>query len=157
MSINASSEMQRARVNERWRKPGARTSPQPRRTKVHAKLSAVQVAAIAEVFGSGEGFEVEMVMERATGIVACPAHGTHGLAIQVLTNRQLGPTCAAEHRLLVEFSLKPNLGGMPGFQLVAVKAGIIGQAAFEFYREFNWNVIVIRLYAQNWVKDRGLK
>lgn len=80
-------------------------------------------------------FEVEMVMERATGIEACPAHRTDGLTIQVLTNCQLGSTAAAEHCLLVEFNLKPNLGGMPSFQLVAVKAGIIGQAAFELYSD----------------------
>ena len=72
-------------------------------------------------------------MQRATRIEARPARRTDRLAIQVLTNCQLGPTGAAKHCLLVEFSLQPNLGRMPGFQLVAVKAGIIGQAAFELY------------------------
>jgi hypothetical protein len=74
-------------------------------------------------------------MQRAAGVEACPARRTHSLAIQVLTNCQLGPTGAAENCLLVEFSLQPNLSGMPRFHLVAVKAGIIRQAAFELYRD----------------------
>ena len=72
-------------------------------------------------------------MERATGIEASPAQRTHSFAIQVLTNCQFGPAGAAEHCFFLELSLKPNLGGMPSSQLVAVKAGIIGQAAFELY------------------------
>jgi hypothetical protein len=74
-------------------------------------------------------------MQRATRIEARPARRTDRLAIQVLTDGQLGPASATEHRLLVKFSLGPNPGGMAGGQLVTVKAGIIGPAAVEFDRD----------------------
>jgi hypothetical protein len=74
-------------------------------------------------------------MQRTTRIEARPARRTDCLAIQVLTDGQFGPASAAEHRLLVEFSPGPNPGGMTGFQLVTVKAGIIGPAAVEFDRD----------------------
>jgi hypothetical protein len=45
----------------------------------------------------------------------------------------LSPEEARKRVDSIEFSLQPNLGTMPGFQLMAVKAGIIGQAAFELY------------------------
>jgi hypothetical protein len=96
-------------------------------------LTSVRRTLTCLLASSGRCFEVEMVMQRATGIEVCPALRTRSLAIQILTNRQLDPAGAAEHCLLGEFSLQPNLGGMPGFELVAVKAGIIGQAAFELY------------------------
>jgi hypothetical protein len=74
-------------------------------------------------------------MQRATRIEARPAHRTVPLAIQVLTDAQLSSTSAAQHRLLIELSLRPNPGGMIGFQFVKVEAGIVGPAAVEFYRD----------------------
>jgi hypothetical protein len=73
-------------------------------------------------------------MQRATRIETRPAHRTGCLAIQVLTDGQLGPAGAAEHGLLIEFSLGPNPGWMTGFQFVTIKAGIVGPAAVEFDR-----------------------
>ena len=79
-------------------------------------------------------FKVQVVMQRATRIEARPARRTDCLAIQVLTDSQLGPASATEHRLFVEFSLGPNPGSVTGQHFVAVNAGIIGSAAIEFYR-----------------------
>ena len=80
-------------------------------------------------------FKVQVVMQRATRIEARPARRTDCLAIQVLTDGQRGPASATEHCLLIEFSLGPNPGGMAGRQFMTVKAGIIGSAAVEFYRD----------------------
>ena len=74
-------------------------------------------------------------MQRATRIEARPAHRTDRLAIQVLTDGQLSPASAAQHRLLIELSLSPDPGEMTGFHFVTVEAGIVGPAAVEFYRD----------------------
>jgi hypothetical protein len=72
-------------------------------------------------------------MQLATRIEPGAARRTNRPAIQVLTDAQLKPARAAQHRLLIEFSLKPNPGGMAGFQFVTVEAGIIRPAAVEFH------------------------
>jgi hypothetical protein len=74
-------------------------------------------------------------MQRATRIEPRSARRTSRLAIQVLKDGQLSATCAAQNRLLIEFSLRPSPGGMTGFQFVTVEAGIIRPAALEFNRD----------------------
>jgi hypothetical protein len=71
-------------------------------------------------------------MQRATRIEPLAARRTNRLAIQVLKDRQLSAAYAAQNRLLIEFSLRPNPGRMTGFQFVTVEAGIIRPAAVEF-------------------------
>jgi hypothetical protein len=80
-------------------------------------------------------FKVQAVMQCATRIEARPTRRTRRLTIQVLTDGQLSAARAAQHRLLIELSLRPNPRGMIGFQFVAVEAAIIGPAAAEFYRD----------------------
>jgi hypothetical protein len=72
-------------------------------------------------------------MQRTTRIEPRPAHWTNRLAIQVLTDAQLCSACPAQHRLLIELSLRPKPGEMAGSKFVTVEAGIIGSAAVEFY------------------------
>src|SRR6266849_7120310 len=74
-------------------------------------------------------------MQCATWIEARSARRTCRRTIQVLTDGQLSAARAAQHRLLIELSLRPNPGGMIGFQFVTVEAGIVGPAAVEFYRD----------------------
>jgi len=73
-------------------------------------------------------------MQRATRIEARAARRTNRLAIQVLKDGQLSAACAAQNRLLIEFSLRPSPGRMTGFQFVTVKTGIISPAAVELNR-----------------------
>jgi hypothetical protein len=73
-------------------------------------------------------------MQLATRIEPRSARRTSRLAIQVLKDRQLSAAYAAQNRLLIEFSLRPNPGRMTGFQFVTVEAGIIRPAAVEFDR-----------------------
>jgi hypothetical protein len=70
-------------------------------------------------------------MQRATRIEPRSARRTSRLAIQVLKDGQLSAACAAQNRLLIEFSLRPNAGR----QFVTVEAGIIRPAAVEFDRD----------------------
>ena len=74
-------------------------------------------------------------MQRATRIEARPARWARRLAIQILTDGQLSAAGAAQHRLLIELSRRPNPGGMIGFLCVTVEAGIVGQTAVESYRD----------------------
>jgi hypothetical protein len=71
-------------------------------------------------------------MQRATRIEPRSARRTSRLTIQVLKDGQLSAACAAQNRLLIEFSLRPSAGRMTGFQFVTVEAGIIRPAAVEF-------------------------
>ncbi len=71
-------------------------------------------------------------MQRATRIEPLAARRANRLAIQVLKDGQLSAACAAQNRLLIEFSLRPSAGRMTGFQFVTVEAGIIRPAAVEF-------------------------
>jgi hypothetical protein len=64
MDDQSFSEIQSARNRARWRKPGARSSPQPRRTKVQNKISATDVAAIAEAFDRG----VKLIQEQLAAV-----------------------------------------------------------------------------------------
>src|SRR5712691_1468417 len=80
-------------------------------------------------------FKVQMVMQRAARIEARPARRTDRLAIQVLKDGQLGPASAAQHRLLIELSQRPNPRGMTSVHFVTGEAGIVGPAAVEFYRD----------------------
>jgi hypothetical protein len=73
-------------------------------------------------------FKVQVVVQCATRIEARPARRTCRLTIQV----PLSAARAAQHRLLIELSLRPNPGGMIGLQFVTVEAGIEGPAAVEF-------------------------
>jgi hypothetical protein len=73
-------------------------------------------------------------MQLATRIERRSARRTSRLAIQVLKDGQLSAACAAQNRLLIEFSLRPNPGRMTGLQFVTVEAGIIRPAAVEFDR-----------------------
>jgi hypothetical protein len=73
-------------------------------------------------------------MQLATRIEPRSARRTSRLAIQVLKDGQLSAACAAQNRLLIEFSLRPSPGRMTGFQFVTVEAGIIRPAAVEFDR-----------------------
>jgi hypothetical protein len=74
-------------------------------------------------------------MQLAARIEARATRGTNGLAIQVLTDAQLSSARAAQHPLLVEFSRRPNPGGMACFQFVTVEAAIVCTAAVEFHRD----------------------
>jgi hypothetical protein len=76
-----------------------------------------------------------VVMQLATRIEPRSARRTSRLAIQVLKDGQLSAACAAQNRLLIEFSLRPSAGRMIGFQFVTVEAGIIRPAAVEFDRD----------------------
>ena len=79
-----------------------------------------------------EHFKVQVVMQRATRIEPRSARRTSRLTIQVLKDGQLSAACAAQNRLLIEFSLRSSAGRMTGFQFVTVEAGIIRPAAVEF-------------------------
>ena len=72
-------------------------------------------------------------MQLASGIELRAARRTNGRAVQILADAQLGPALAAQYRSLIEFSHKPNLGGMPRFHLVTIEAGIVRPAALEFH------------------------
>ena len=74
-------------------------------------------------------------MQLATRIEPRSARRTSRLAIQVLKDSQLSAACAAQNRLLIEFSLRSSAGRMTGFQFVTVEAGIIRPAALEFNRD----------------------
>jgi hypothetical protein len=74
-------------------------------------------------------------MQRATRIEARSTPRAGRLTIQVLADGQLNAARAAQHRLLIELSLRPNAGGMIGFPLMTVEAGIVRPAAVELDRD----------------------
>src|SRR5260370_24563665 len=74
-------------------------------------------------------------MQRASRIEPRAARRTNRLAIQVLVDSQLGAARAAQHHLLIELSLRPNLGGMTRLQFVTVAARIVAPAAVDFDRD----------------------
>ena len=79
--------------------------------------------------------EVQVVMQLAARIEARATRRTNRPAIQVLTDAQLSPARPAQHRLFVEFSLRPSPGGMTCLQFVTVEAAIVCAAAVEFHRD----------------------
>jgi hypothetical protein len=57
------------------------------------------------------------------------------ITVEVLVNGHFLFTNTAENGILVKFPLCPPHGRMPGFFRVTIKTGIIGVAAFKFYRD----------------------
>lgn len=65
-------------------------------------------------------------MRAAAGVEPRLAGGTSVLALQILANAHLDAACSAQHSPLIPFRHRPDLDRVPGQDIVAVLAGIVG-------------------------------
>jgi len=80
----------------------------------------------------GREREIEMVVVAAGWVEVGVADRAAGIALEVDGDGELGAAGAAEDGLGVTFGLGPGLERMVGEGVVAVFAGVVGGAAFQF-------------------------
>jgi hypothetical protein len=81
---------------------------------------------------SALNFEIQVIMPAAPGVKSCITAGALVVAAYIFADGHFMTANTAQYGFFIPFFFCPYCSGMAGFFFMALKAGIILSAAFEF-------------------------